>query len=404
MSLNLNTYNVLPFYTSTDDWYDNRPTFAGAHSHIYLGRGYIPFTQIAGTASNVLLLVSASVVTGAAIGGFYNSTSPSWDSAVLNAISTPYSIKVQKQSDGKYLITLTDGNTIWDGYYTSTGGIFFDNHRYFTAAQLKQGHVYFCSDFQTLYSECNISGLLSSAIVTDATLTLVNCGTGAETDLTSLVPVTADPIPAAYANDSMAYVISFGDVTLNPYTVGTHFLKLTIDSVTYYSEQFQFTQNLEGLITVSYRRNTPVVTPTEYFTFRRSGSAVRMQMFIPAPLAAPPFEFEEEVTNMDGFEFVSKRVSFIKHHTEFTCSSLFANALRLLWHCNDIKITYEGVTKQVNYMEAPEVRWEESNHLCTVGVNFKTDTILQTNGEIADDDSTTSTHNAYNNSFNMSFN
>ena len=54
-------------------------------------------------------------------------------------------------------------------------------------------------------------------------------------------------------------------------------------------------------------------------------------------------------------------------------------------------------------MDAPDIRWEESNHLCIAAINFKTDTILQTNGEVKRE-TAVSGHNSYNNSFNISFN
>lgn len=401
--MNLNTYNVLPFYNSKNDWYDKRKTFAGIHSHIYMGQGYIPFTQLAGNVNALSLQVTVTDMSGQSIAGVYSTTSPDWDSVKLDSGAMPYSIIVQKQPDGRYLIFLTDGVNTWDGYHTSIGGVFFGNHQPFTTAQLKAGHVYFAANFNTLYSECSISGLLGSATVTGATLALVNCESGTETNITASVPVTADYIPAQYANNNMTVVVSFGNVTLNPYKVGSHYLKLTIDSNVYYSDVFQFTENTDNLIAVNYSRNVPVVTPTDYFNWQRNAAEVKMRMYLPSALVTPPYEFEEEVINLDGYEFVTKRVSYMKHHTEFSCSSLFANALRLLWHCNNISITYQNITKSVNYMDAPDIRWEESNHLCIAAINFKTDTILQTNGEVKRE-TAVSGHNSYNNSFNISFN
>lgn len=114
----------------------------------------------------------------------------------------------------------------------------------------------------------------------------------------------------------------------------------------------------------------------------------------------PPYQFFNEVEDIDGRRYMEKQVSYRLDHLVFLCFEAFLDAVRMLWHC-DIR-TVAG--KRVDYMEQPEVDWSNDNHLAQVTLEMQSDTVMQTNGTAsAYADSSDSQHSSYDNSFDASF-
>ena len=182
---------------------------------------------------------------------------------------------------------------------------------------------------------------------------------------------------------------------------GVYYIQFTLDGTTYYSEPFMWLTNLNQYLHVVYRRSTPVVTTDNCIVFEYNGTARSLEAWLPGLLMMPPFTFNDEVDEIDGRKFVRKQVSYKDEKCEFMCTAYFAEAIRLLWHC-DIR-TAGGM--RVEYMVRPEIDWNTDNHLCDVKLEFQGDTVMQTNGTAsAYGDSSDSSHQSYDSSFDASFN
>ena len=92
------------------------------------------------------------------------------------------------------------------------------------------------------------------------------------------------------------------------------------------------------------------------------------------------WKYQEEMTDMDGFERVEKRVSYMEHKLVFISTEYLIEAMRLAWQCDNVTISYDGQTYNVDYMAQPEANTTDVQALREVTLTFKTDTIMQTNG------------------------
>lgn len=229
------------------------------------------------------------------------------------------------------------------------------------------------------------------------------CSVGADSG-TAISSVTGyiERVPDSAATNKrwMSIVVPQKIITGINFTVGIYYLKITFDGTVYYSEPFEWYRNddARNIIGVAYRRTNPIVTSKNYIPFQYGGQNLSMEMYLPTYEMKPPYKFDSEVDELDGWKYVNKQVSYHQERCEFLCTQYFAEAIRLLWHSNER--TVAGV--DVDYMESPEIDWSDDNHVCYVTLLFQCDTIVQTNGE-ATDQVSSSDGTSFNGSFNPSF-
>ena len=205
-----------------------------------------------------------------------------------------------------------------------------------------------------------------------------------------------------YANNNMSGSMFLGGTNFTgTFADGVYYIQFTVDGTTYYSEPFMWLTNLNQYLHVTYRRSTPVVTTDNCIVFEHNGTARSLEAWLPGLLMMPPFTFNDEVDEIDGRKFVRKQVSYKAEKCEFMCTAYFAEAIRLLWHCD---IRTAGAMR-VEYMVRPEIDWNTDNLLCSATLEFQGDTVMQTNGTAsAYGDSSDSSHQSYDSSFDASFN
>lgn len=137
--------------------------------------------------------------------------------------------------------------------------------------------------------------------------------------------------------------------------------------------------DVSGMVHVRYKSTEPISVKGGVVMFDAGRNEYEREMWIESSLLMPPYNFDEEVTSRDGFDFVEKKVSYKNHKFWLMCSEYFADALRMMWHCDDVEIEYMGELYDVDQVTIG-IDWGESNHLCRADVEFRTDTIIQTNG------------------------
>ena len=180
---------------------------------------------------------------------------------------------------------------------------------------------------------------------------------------------------------------------------GIYYYTITANGETFISEPFRWESHMDGFVHIHYRRSTNMNIGTRLF-FWPTGEY--FDLYLPGEIMMPEYQYDEEVEDLDGVQFVRKRVSYKKHKFTTLCTDYTAEALRLMWHCNDITIMQHGETYDVDYMEAPQVSWGDDNHLAEVDLVFHTDNIIQTNGESSENTGVTS--RSFDGSFDGSFN
>lgn len=216
-------------------------------------------------------------------------------------------------------------------------------------------------------------------------------------------------VPPQFMNDSIrSYVAIGGDsVESAQTTVGQYYIELIIDAQTWYSEPFTWVDNLYDYVQIQYRRTSPIITADNYIAFiDRLGNDIYAVMYLPTTLLAPPYQFEPTVEEKDGYKFIQKLVSYRSEKIEFFCTGYFAEAIRILWHCNVRTVSQQPEPQRiVDFMEAPEINWDNDTHYCSAVITFNTDTIIQTNGNVnADVIGLVTAHHSFGSSFDNSYN
>lgn len=214
---------------------------------------------------------------------------------------------------------------------------------------------------------------------------------------------TLYPVPKVWRNSTRYVTVSIPEITSSSSaTDGVYYYTMVdVDNVIRYSEPFLWLSNPSECLLATYRRSEPVITPENYLPFTIGDTALSLTMYIPGRVMMPPYHFDQEVMDIDGRKFPQKQISYRLDRMEFVCYQAFFEAIRLLWHC-DIR-TIGG--NRIDYMEMPEVSWDVDTHLCKVVLQFQSDTVVQTNGNAAAyDNSSDSSHQSYDASFDQSFN
>lgn len=403
MAISKNNTNPVPFYESTNDWYDNRRSYSGIHSHVFAPKGYILPFQLTMPTIAEMSMTFAFAETQSFNGGNYTSVSGFADDEKTFTKSAPYaaSIAIKGNGNGKCTIegdihlagvlgavhilatTYDLGSTTYEMVLkryleTNVSGLATDTSHTF--------YLYKYNTSTQLYDKVDVMTCTGSLIYSRVTYTtkLVSAQSGTETDISSDMAYYPENVPAQYATPKRKSFVFAGGITLSDTTlpVGDYYLKLTIDNVVYVSEIFTWMYDVSSMLHIIYRRTKPIVTEDNFLAFTANGQDRYMEVYLDTEVNDPEYHDEEEQLTADGYVFIQKIVSWFQHTIEYPkCTEIMANTLRIVRHCNDISIAYGGATRPVEYIAAPEFTWEMSHHFCTAKMSFRTDTIVQTDGE-----------------------
>lgn len=386
-------FNPVPIHSGSigKKWYDNRKTYAGTHSHIYVPKGNILPFQITCGKNDVGIRVEASssgdenedvqglYVKSSTEQGIVGTYTMAGNSKKRMSISksgaaNSYQIRFVKSDDYSYYL--------W--HFLSRDIVTKD----IPLSVLESGGKLYMG------SQTDVETDADSVVVNVAqfSIQIVNCKTNVVSDITEQLIKENQliTVPEPYQTDERYYTAMFGGIKLSgDWSDGTHYLLLKLGNTEYYSEPFLWVDDLTGLIKITYRRSTPIITRNDYIPFKRLVDGIetdaRFELYVMADLVTPPFYYEEEVDDMDGYKSVSKRVSYKNHKFNiFKCTEYFAEALRLMWHCDVVTVSDTAGTfyHRPDYVDAPQPEWSETAHFCSISLEYHTDTIMQTNGEI----------------------
>lgn len=426
MSVAKNFYNPIPFHDSTNKWYDCKRTFNGAHSHIYVPHNEtLPFQLTIGqnditAPSKACMITTDNHIAAVYEGSYTGGIAPVRGNNTYGLSYGNYFILMEDRGDGFALTYYTNGNS---SYY----GILTDQDFGATAApSVLKGYTMPISSLtasttkvfylyekqpdgafvQTWPKVCELnieSNMMYVAVSQNVKIVELNSGT--ETDISSSFNVYPTIVPNEFRNSSKYYSLFFdtADLTLQHLPIGTYYLQVTINSIKYYSEPFEWIDDASELVYIRYRRTKPIVDSRNYIDFKSNGAEKYFKMYVQSEVMMPEFTDEEESVQNDGYTFIEKIVSYKTHKFTFPSTEYMADAIRLVRHCNDILISQGGDVYDVDYFAAPKIDWGDSNHFCIVECGFNTDTIIQTNGESADYIRGNS-HGSFDDSFDSSFN
>ena len=415
MTINNNPMNPIPIWPSKTYWQCNQPTFHNAMAWPVLPKGLLPTiaVTISGTLptaiANTAIAVVSEMPTSLSV---YNrsysgsASDPSGASTIslegdVQAGETPPNpmpqILFAPVAQGRYHVTLKRGTTELTVYNNA------DESDIITLDLLKSGNgsYYVASSgdsrrqlFKIVVNDLDYhANSIANLVVKNLDNADVITPTTQTVQIESCYPY--------YSSDRCGHTWIGGQNVQTSAVDGVYYMMVTFGDNHYYSEPFLWLSNISRYTLVTYRRSKPILTTENYIVFNeRNGTARSLLMYLPNIPQRPPFQFDVEVTEIDGRKYAEKQVSYRKDHIAFNCYEAFAEAVRLLWHCD---IRYVG-GKRIDYMEPPEIDWNTDNHLCDITLEMESDTVVQTNGTAsAYIDSSDSSHLSYDNSFDNSF-
>lgn len=401
MIINENLHNPIPLHSDKSKWYKNLCTAEGAvHYYPILPLGKLPLFQVTSAnypdginkSTNVRiriidnsgpqprLITYTGNITGSLIEtGDCLLNGMLYDSQGINQIN--FVLKIIKNILGLYTITTNYGDicNVVDGRYVIAT---------FSRQQIESG----ISSAYSLYSNEDNRGFLAElgqiedltypdSVTTQYTEIIRNLSNDAIIDTLS-GSVTFFIVDRKYRTDNIKSYAVIDSNNISSVSVGSYYIELNIDSVTYYSEPFTWVDNIDNYLKLTYRCTRPIVTNDNFIAFHNSSNDdIPQELYIPVTVFAYPYHFEPTLNEIDGYRFTQKLVSYRRERTEFFCSSYFVEAIRVLWHCNKRFITAKPKPKKaIDFMDSPEISWDNDNHYCSVILTFSVDTIIQTNG------------------------
>ena len=358
-----NLHNAVPLHESMAQWYEKRKTFHGGCFMPTFPTGYIsPMWLTVGEEDVPEMWVYVTFMSEGRSVRMAGEFSPFGNTELRGG---GHQLVIHYNQEGKTWVVLIDGTMLTK---TPEGD---DNS--LTEEEVRSGRM-------SLYrgtEEYIITGNLYAPEASIA-ISLYN-GDGTAVGSVSQ-NVEFDPVPDRYRTVRRYAAIHLGGLDMQNVGEGVYYGQLTIGGHTYVTEPWRWKDDMSGFVRVRYRRSRPILTATNYVTYTDNGEAAYAELYLPGIFMKPPYNFEVEMDNRDGYNFVKKQVSYISDQVTVLCSGYFAEALRILWHCDEREYEVDGVMTEADFMESPEPNWID-RHLCEVSVVFRSGTVIQTNGE-----------------------
>lgn len=387
-----NLYNPIPLHESKAKWYENYPTFKGACNYVAAPNGYLLPMQLTCGVADIPQLSLAWALEGNLMADdqFEGSAVPVSMGYGLESRTSHHTLEYDYRQ-GYYQVRYDSVDCC------KVASLPTEDDYKFTAAELMGtgSHTFYAYGVGTTQEVKVYGSMLSAAETLTAKLVYYNDGTETNVNLTAYY----DIVPDKYRNTQRCATIYLGGgMIAGGAKEGLYYLQIPIGGNVYYTEPFMWLNDLTNFVHITYRRSQPVLTTKNYVPFTQLGRKKFMEMWVKSICAKPPFHYEEDIEDMDGRKFVEKQVSYRDDQFDFLCSAYFADAVRLLWHCDERQYAQFGDIRDVDYMEPPDPNWDVDSHLCEITIEFQSDTIVQTNGEanMAIDGSTGSFNGDYN--------
>lgn len=375
--INKNLCNPIPIHWSKNDWYSNKKTYHGVCRHPIAPVGRILPMQLTFGSDDFSDNFRANVRCFGFIG-----ESSFWEGHIDYKIETEDKFTIRNQD---YTLMFAKGDT--DNAYNISCTVRHGGYRF-------EFEVYdWNADYQP--REYNVAGTRVGAggarMPFSGRVVIANIlfdrmptqqqGLSVHDYATDAVvwsgdaDITLDKLRDSARRSDRYYGGYIREVDTGIRTEGLYYISMTFQGHTYYSEPFLW-KRVENCVRIEYKRNTPIVTAENGLVF-----GGMMQMYLDGEIMSPEYKYNTEVEELDGCKFVRKRVSYKQFKFSTLCTDYMVEAIRLLWHCDYIKMVQHGEEYMVDYMEAPEPSWHADNHIAEVSLKFETDTIMQTNGE-----------------------
>lgn len=159
---------------------------------------------------------------------------------------------------------------------------------------------------------------------------------------------------------------------------GTYRARFSIGDQVYISTPFCVIPGIETsskYLLIEYWNDEKIAYPGGFIT-TGANNDFRYQMYVPATICKPKYEFEEELTKRAGYKFLELQTSTKVYAFTFVAPEFICDAMRLIRLSDYIRISHDGEYYNALNFEF-DVDWQEQLYLAAVDCQFETDSIIQ---------------------------
>lgn len=159
---------------------------------------------------------------------------------------------------------------------------------------------------------------------------------------------------------------------------GTYRARFSIGDEVYISTPFCVIPGIETsskYLLIEYWNDEKIAYPDGFIT-TGANNDFRYQMYVPATICKPKYEFEEELTKRAGYKFLELQTSTKVYAFTFVAPEFICDAMRLIRLSDYIRISHDGEYYNALSFEF-DVDWQEQLYLAAVDCQFETDSIIQ---------------------------
>lgn len=159
---------------------------------------------------------------------------------------------------------------------------------------------------------------------------------------------------------------------------GTYRAEFSIGTQFYISTPFCVIPGIETsskYLLIEYWNDEKIAYPGGFIT-TGANNDFRYQMYVPATICKPKYEFEEELTKRAGYKFLELQTSTKVYAFTFVAPEFICDAMRLIRLSDYIRISHDGEYYNALNFEF-DVDWQGQLYLAAVDCQFETDSIIQ---------------------------
>lgn len=159
---------------------------------------------------------------------------------------------------------------------------------------------------------------------------------------------------------------------------GTYRASFSVGYEVYISTPFCVIPGIETsskYLLIEYWNDEKIAYPGGFITTGENND-FRYQMYVPATICKPKYEFEEELTKRAGYKFLELQTSTKVYAFTFVAPEFICDAMRLIRLSDYIRISHDGEYYNALNFEF-DVDWQEQLYLAAVDCQFETDSIIQ---------------------------
>ena len=155
---------------------------------------------------------------------------------------------------------------------------------------------------------------------------------------------------------------------------GQYYAEMSDGVDTWYSEMFTISKAASSYLKIEWWDVEDFVTDAGTIVY--TSPKYRNRIYLPADIAKPEYEFEEESEERDGYTFPIKQISKKTFHFSFLASEYLLDVMRFIRLSDYVEITYKGQRYSIDsFMLSPE--WEDYGDIASVDAEFTTATVAK---------------------------